>query len=212
MAQIADYNDILGSEMRQRRLVSEELGEIIAKYGDERRTKITAYEGDMSEEDLIAEEDVVVTITRGGYAKRTKTDMYRAQKRGGKGVRGAQLRQDDIVEHFFVTTTHHWLLAFTNKGRVYRVKAYELPEAPRDGRGQHLANLLAMQPDERVVEVLALRDYNAAPYLVLATRIDGATLAVLLRRSGWAGDARRFLGHVGDGLARYPDASYGIRA
>jgi len=170
MAQIADYNDILGSEMRQRRLVSEELGEIIAKYGDERRTKITAYEGDMSEEDLIAEEDVVVTITRGGYAKRTSIDAYRAQRRGGKGVRGAQLRQDDIVEHFFVTSTHHWLLAFTNKGRVYRFKAYELPEAARDARGQHLANLLAMQPDEHVMEILSLRNYDEAPYLVLATR------------------------------------------
>ncbi len=170
MAQIADYHDILGSPERQRQIIADELTEIANKYGDDRQTEIIAYDGDMSVEDLIAEEDIVVTITRGGYAKRTKTDMYRAQKRGGKGVRGAQLRQDDIVEHFFVTTTHHWLLVFTNKGRVYRVKAYELPEAPRDGRGQHLANLLAMQPDERVVEVLALRDYNAAPYLVLATR------------------------------------------
>jgi len=170
MAQIADYHDILASPERQRQIIADELTEIANKYGDDRQTEIIAYDGDVSVEDLIAEEDIVVTITRGGYAKRTKTDMYRAQKRGGKGVRGAQLRQDDIVEHFFVTTTHHWLLAFTNKGRVYRVKAYELPEAPRDGRGQHLANLLAMQPDERVVEVLALRDYNAAPYLVLATR------------------------------------------
>jgi len=120
-------------------------------------------------EDLIAEEDVVVTITRGGYAKRTKTDLYRAQRRGGKGVRGAQLRTDDIVDHFFVTTTHHWILFFTNKGRVYRAKAYELPEAARDARGQHVANLLAFQPDEHIAEVLALRDYTAAPYLVLAT-------------------------------------------
>ncbi|WP_433498796.1 DNA gyrase subunit A [Sphaerimonospora sp. CA-214678] len=170
MAQIADYNDILASEPRQRRLVSDELSEVIAKFGDERKTEITAHEGDMSMEDLIAEEDVVVTITLGGYAKRTSTDLYRAQRRGGKGVRGAQLRQDDIVEHFFVTTTHHWLLAFTNKGRVYRFKAYELPDAGRDARGQHLANLLAMQPDEHVMEMLALRDYDVAPYLVLATR------------------------------------------
>ena len=123
----------------------------------------------MSIEDLIAEEDVVVTITRGGYAKRTKADLYRAQRRGGKGVRGAQLRTDDIVDHFFVTTTHHWILFFTNKGRVYRAKAYELPEAARDARGQHVANLLAFQPDEHIAEVLALRDYNVAPYLVLAT-------------------------------------------
>ncbi|MFI7454512.1 DNA gyrase subunit A [Nonomuraea sp. NPDC049714] len=170
MTQIAEYNAILASEARQREIVNEELGEIVAKFGDERRTEIIAHDGDMSIEDLIAEEEVVVTITRGGYAKRTKTDLYRAQKRGGKGVRGAQLRQDDIVDHFFVTTTHHWLLFFTNKGRVYRVKAYELPDAGRDARGMHLANLLAMQPDETVMEVLAMRDYNVAPYLVLATR------------------------------------------
>ena len=170
MTQIAEYNAILASEARQREIVNEEMGEIIAKFGDERRTEIIAHDGDMSMEDLIAEEEVVVTITRGGYAKRTKTDLYRAQKRGGKGVRGAQLRQDDIVDHFFVTTTHHWLLFFTNKGRVYRVKAYELPDAGRDARGMHLANLLAMQPDETVMEVLYLRDYLVAPYLVLATR------------------------------------------
>jgi DNA gyrase subunit A len=170
MTQIAEYNAILASEARQREIVNEELGEIVAKFGDERRTEIIAHDGDMSIEDLIAEEEVVVTITRGGYAKRTRTDLYRAQKRGGKGVRGAQLRQDDIVDHFFVTTTHHWLLFFTNKGRVYRVKAYELPDAGRDARGMHLANLLAMQPDETVMEVLALRDYAVAPYLVLATR------------------------------------------
>ncbi|GGP03121.1 DNA gyrase subunit A [Nonomuraea glycinis] len=170
MTQIAEYNAILASEARQREIVNEELGEIVAKFGDERRTEIIAHDGDMSIEDLIAEEEVVVTITRGGYAKRTKTDLYRAQKRGGKGVRGAQLRQDDIVDHFFVTTTHHWLLFFTNKGRVYRVKAYELPDAGRDARGMHLANLLAMQPDETVMEVLAMRDYEVAPYLVLATR------------------------------------------
>ncbi|MEV0827711.1 DNA gyrase subunit A [Nonomuraea rubra] len=170
MTQIAEYNAILASESRQREIINEELAEIVHRYGDERQTEIIAYDGDMSIEDLIAEDEIVVTITRGGYAKRTRTDLYRAQKRGGKGVRGAQLRQDDIVDHFFVTTTHHWLLFFTNKGRVYRVKAYELPDAGRDARGMHLANLLAMQPDETVMEVLDLRDYNVAPYLVLATR------------------------------------------
>lgn len=170
MTQIAEYNSILASESRQREIINEELAEVVGRYGDDRKTEIIAYDGDMSIEDLIAEEEVVVTITRGGYAKRTRTDSYRAQKRGGKGVRGAQLRQDDIVDHFFVTTTHHWLLFFTNKGRVYRVKAYELPEVARDARGMHLANLLAMQPDETVMEVLDLRDYNVAPYLVLATR------------------------------------------
>ena len=170
MAEIADCNDILASPPRQRRIVGDELNEIVDRYGDDRRTKIIPYDGDMSVEDLIAEEDVVVTITRGGYAKRTKADLYRAQRRGGKGVRGAQLRQDDIVEHFFVTTTHHWILFFTNKGRVYRAKAYELPETARDARGQHVANMLAFQPDEHIAEVLDLRDYEIAPYLVLATR------------------------------------------
>jgi len=170
MAQIADYEGILASPERQRQIVGTELGEIVDKYGDDRRTQFIAWDGDVTNEDLIAEEDVVVTITHGGYAKRTKTDLYRAQRRGGKGVRGAQLRTDDIVDHFFVTTTHHWILFFTNKGRVYRAKAYELPDAARDARGQHVANLLAFQPDERIAEVLALRDYSVAPYLVLATR------------------------------------------
>jgi DNA gyrase subunit A len=169
MAEIADYEAILASPERQRQIIGTELGEIVAKYGNDRRTEIVAYDGDVSVADLIAEEDVVVTITRGGYAKRTKTDLYRAQRRGGKGVRGAQLRADDIVEHFFVTSTHNWILFFTNKGRVYRAKAYELPEAARDARGQHVANLLAFQPDERIAEVLALSDYTVAPYLVLAT-------------------------------------------
>jgi DNA gyrase subunit A len=171
MAQIADYEGILASPERQRQIVGTELGEIVAKYGDDRRTEIIAWDGDVTNEDLIAEEEVVVTITHGGYAKRTKTDLYRAQRRGGKGVRGAQLRTDDIVDHFFVTTTHHWILFFTNKGRVYRAKAYELPDSGRDARGQHVANLLAFQPDEHIAEVLALgRDYSVAPYLVLATK------------------------------------------
>ncbi|MCW2713350.1 MAG: gyrase subunit [Frankiales bacterium] len=168
--EIADLQAILADPARQRRIIGEELGEIVVRYGDERRTRIIAFEGDMSAEDLIAQEDVVVTVTRGGYAKRTKTDLYRAQRRGGRGVQGASLKQDDIVERFFVTTTHHWLLFFTDKGRVYRVKAHELPEANRNGRGQHVANLLAFQPDERIAQVIALRDYAAAPYLVLATR------------------------------------------
>ena len=170
MAKIADYEAILASPERQRQIISDELGEIVAKYGDERRTRIIPFDGDVTDEDLIAEEDVVVTITHGGYAKRTKTDLYRAQRRGGKGVRGAQLRTDDIVDHFFVTTTHRWILFFTNKGRVYRAKAYELPDTARDARGQHVANLLAFQPDERIAEILAIPDYSVAPYLVIATR------------------------------------------
>ena len=170
-AEIAEYNVILASEERQRSIVSEELQEIADKYGDDRRTQVLmGYDGDMSMEDLIPEEEMVVTITRGGYVKRTRSDNYRQQARGGKGIRGAQLRGDDVVEHFFVTTTHHWLLFFTNLGRVYRAKAYELAEGSRDAKGQHVANLLAFQPDEHIAQVLALPDYDAAPYLVLATK------------------------------------------
>ena len=167
---ITDYQSILASPQRQRDIVGTELMEIVDRHGDERRTVILPFGGEVSMEDLIAEEEVVVTITRGGYAKRTRSDNYRQQKRGGKGVRGAQLREDDIVDHFFVTTTHHWLLFFTNLGRVYRAKAYELPEAGRDAKGQHVANLLAFQPGERIAQVLDLRDYTHSEYLVLATR------------------------------------------
>ncbi len=159
------------SESRQREIVIEELTEIVVKYGDDRRTEIMlGYGGDMSVEDLIPEEEMVVTITRGGYIKRTRSDNYRSQHRGGRGVKGAQLRADDVVEHFFVTTTHHWLLFFTNTGRVYRAKAYEVQEAGRDAKGQHVANLLALQPDEEIAQVLDIRDYTAAKYLALATR------------------------------------------
>lgn len=172
-AQIAEYEAILASPTEQRGIVVQELGEIVTKFGDERRTAILhGYDGDMSMEDLIPEEEMVVTITRGGYVKRTRIDNYRSQHRGGKGVKGAQLRADDIVEHFFVTTTHHWLLFFTNTGRVYRAKTYEVPEGGRDSKGQHLANLLALAPDEMVTQILDVRDFDAAGYLVLATR-DG---------------------------------------
>jgi DNA gyrase subunit A len=170
MTKIADYNDILTNEPRQRSIVSEELAEIVDKFGDERRTDFVVWDGDVTDEDLIEEQDVVVTITSGGYAKRTKSELYRSQRRGGKGVKGAALRQDDVVEHMFVSTTHHWILFFTNKGRVYRAKAYQLPDAGRDARGQHVANLLAFQPDETIAQVLAIPDYAAAPSLVLATR------------------------------------------
>ncbi|MEV6211114.1 DNA gyrase subunit A [Kitasatospora sp. NPDC051914] len=169
-AKINEYNQILASPVRQRGIVSEELTAIVEKYGDERRSTLIPSDGDLSIEDLIAEEDIVVTITRGGYVKRTRSDLYRSQKRGGKGVRGAQLKQDDIVDHFFVTTTHNWILFFTNKGRVYRAKGYELPDAGRDARGQHVANLLAFQPEEHIAQVMAVRTYEDKPYLVLATR------------------------------------------
>src|SRR6185312_11549024 len=167
---IADLEDILANVSRQRQIVAEELSEIVEKYGNERRTQIIASDGDLSMEDLIPDEDLVVSITRGGYAKRTRSDQYRTQKRGGKGVRGATLRGDDVVEHFIATTNHHWLLFFTTAGRVYRTKAYNLPEASRDAKGGHVAGLLSFQPDEGIAQVLAIRDYEQAPYLVLATR------------------------------------------
>jgi DNA gyrase subunit A len=168
--EIADLEDILANETRQRTIIAEELDEIVDKYGNERRTQIIAADGDLSMEDLIPDEELVVSITRGGYAKRTRADQYRTQKRGGKGVRGATLRGDDVVQHFIATSNHHWLLFFTTAGRVYRTKAYNLPEAQRDAKGGHVAGLLSFQPDEGIAQVLAIRDYEQAPYLVLATR------------------------------------------
>src|SRR6266545_995532 len=167
---IADLEDILASPERQRTIVKDELAEIVEKYGDDRRTTIIAADGDLSVQDLVPDEDVVVTITRGGYAKRTKTDLYRTQNRGGKGVRGAQLRAEDEINHFFATTNHHWMLFFTTKGRVYRAKVWQLPESARDAKGSHVAGLLSFQPDEEIAQVLTLRDYEQAPYLVLATK------------------------------------------
>ena len=170
MRKIADYNDILAKPERQRTIVGDELDEIVAKYGDERRTKILPYSGEMNVEDLIAEENVVVTVTHSGFIKRTKANEYRVQHRGGKGIKGAMLREDDVVDHFFLTSTHNWLLFFTNKGRVYRIKAYELPEGSRDSKGQHVANLLQFGPDETIQTVLSIPNYEVAKYLVLATR------------------------------------------
>ncbi|MBO3661952.1 DNA gyrase subunit A [Microbacterium stercoris] len=170
-AQIAEFKAIIADEMRQRAIIREELTEIVSRFGDERRTHILhGFDGDVSMEDLIAEEDMVVTVTREGYVKRTRSDNYRSQRRGGKGVKGAQLRADDVVEHFFVTTTHHWLLFFTTKGRVYRTKTYELPEAGRDAKGMHVANLLALQPDEQIAQIIELKNYEAAENLVLVTK------------------------------------------
>ena len=167
---IADYMDILANEARQRRIVGEELGEIVRVHGNERRSRFMPADDLGSEEDLIPVREVVVSITEGGYAKRTDSTLYRSQRRGGRGVRGATLQRDDVVEHFFVTTTHDWILFFTNLGRVYRTKAYMLPDTARDAKGKHVANLLAFQPDEQIAGVLALKDYEQAPYLVLATK------------------------------------------
>ncbi|RYQ72277.1 DNA gyrase subunit A [Bifidobacterium pseudolongum] len=170
MRRITDYADILARPERQRKIVGDELDEIVAKYGDDRRTRILPFSGEMNVEDLIAEENVVVTVTHAGFIKRTKADEYRAQHRGGKGIKGAKLRDDDVVDHFFLTSTHNWLLFFTNKGRVYRCKAYELPEGSRDSKGQHVANLLQFAPDETIQAVLTIPNYEVAKYLVLATR------------------------------------------
>jgi DNA gyrase subunit A len=170
MADIVELNEILASEAKQRQIIITELTDLTAKYGDERRTQIVASEGDFSAEDLIPDQDAVVTITRTGYAKRTNADLYKTQRRGGRGVKGAALKQDDIVDHFFVASTHDWLLFFTNQGRVYRAKVHELPDAGRDARGQHVANLMAFKSDETIAQVLSIKDYTASPYLVLATK------------------------------------------
>ena len=170
MADIVELNAILASEAKQRTIIKSELTDLVAKYGDDRRTQLVASEGDFSAEDLIPDQDVVVTITRSGYSKRTSADLYKSQRRGGRGVKGAALKQDDVVDHFFVASTHDWLLFFTNQGRVYRAKVHELPDAGRDARGQHVANLMAFKPDEQIAEILSFKDYNAAPYLVLATK------------------------------------------
>ena len=170
MADIIELNAILASEAKQREIVKTELSDLVTKYGDERRTQLVASEGDFSAEDLIPDSDVVVTITRGGYSKRTAADLYKSQRRGGRGVKGASLKQDDVVNHFFVASTHDWLLFFTNQGRVYRAKVHELPDAGRDARGQHVANLLAFKPEETIAQVLSFKDYNAAPFLILATK------------------------------------------
>ena len=170
MSDIVELNEILASEAKQRQIIVSELTDLTAKYGDERRTQIVASEGDFSAEDLIPDQDAVVTITRGGYAKRTNADLYKSQRRGGRGVKGAALKQDDVVDHFFVASTHDWLLFFTNQGRVYRAKVHELPDAGRDARGQHVANLMAFKSDELIAQVLSFKDYTASPYLVLATK------------------------------------------
>jgi DNA gyrase subunit A len=193
--EIADLQDILARPERQRTIVRDEMMEIVNKYGDDRRTRILPFDGEVSMEDLIAVEDVVVTITRTGYAKRTKTDLYRSQKRGGKGVQGAALKQDDIIAHFFVCSTHDWILFFTNMGRVYRAKAYELPEANRNARGQHVANLLAFQPGEEIAQVIEIPNYEVSPYLVLATK------AGLVKKSRLADfDSNRAGGLIGINL------------
>ncbi len=170
MSEMVELSTILISPEKQREIIKTELADLVTKYGDERRSQIVASEGDFSAEDLIPNQDVVVTITRGGYSKRTMAELYRSQRRGGRGVKGAALKEDDVVDHFFVASTHDWLLFFTNQGRVYRTKVHELPDAGRNARGQHVANLMAFKPEEKIAQVLSMKDYLISPYLVLATK------------------------------------------
>jgi DNA gyrase subunit A len=166
---IQGLRDILGDEARVFGVIREELLEVKERYNDERRTEIVPGEGEIDLEDLIAEEEMVISITRGGYIKRLPLNTYRAQRRGGKGLRGVKLKEEDHIAHLFVTSTHHYLLFFTDRGRVYRQRVHELPQGSRDARGRHLANVLAMHPDEEVRAVFATRDYSEGKYLVLAT-------------------------------------------
>lgn len=169
-ATIADLKAILASEDRQRQIIGSELAEIVDKYGDDRRTKIVADMGSFEDEDFIPDEEMVVTITRGGYIKRTRIDQYRTQKRGGKGVRGASLRAEDEVDHLFTITNHDWLVFLTNMGRAYRTKGWHLPESGRDSKGSHVAGILSFLPDEHITQCFSLRSYDDAEYLLLATR------------------------------------------
>lgn len=168
-AKARGYRELIASEKLQYETISKELKEIVDKYGEERKTAILPYEQEMSFEDLIPEEESVVTITHSGFVKRTSADVYRSQHRGGRGIKGATLREDDIVEHFFVTSSHSYLLFFTNLGKVYRIKCYELPEGGRNSKGQHIANVLAFEPNETIAQVLSVDSFDDDKALVLAT-------------------------------------------
>jgi DNA gyrase subunit A len=169
---IAELKAILDDPSKVRGIIKQEILDIKRRFADPRRTEIRPEEGELSIEDLIAAEPVVVTVTRTGYVKRVPLTDYRSQGRGGRGVRGANLREDDIVQFLFITNTHHWVLFFTNKGRVYRVKVHELPEAARNSRGTYIANIpgASFQPDEKIAAVLDLDDYDSGRFLVLGTR------------------------------------------
>ncbi|MFN8109030.1 MAG: DNA gyrase subunit A [Thermoleophilia bacterium] len=168
--EIAKLRAILGDEARVMAVIREEILALRERFADERRTEIVPGEGEIDLEDLIAEEEMVISISRGGYLKRLPVTTYRAQRRGGKGLRGAKLKDDDYIEHLFIASTHHYLLFFTNQGRVYRQKVHELPQGARDARGRHISNVLALLEDEEVRAVFATRDYTEGKYLVLATR------------------------------------------
>src|SRR3954462_1083594 len=167
---IAELREILGDEQRVLDLIKEELGEIRNTYGDDRRTEITASEDEIDIEDLIADQQMVIAITKSGYIKTLPLATYRQQKRGGVGVTGMDMKEDDYIEHLFISSTHDYLLFFTNRGKVYRSKVYDLPEAGRTSKGRYLGNVLPLREGERVQSVLATRDYSETEYLVFATR------------------------------------------
>jgi len=170
LERIAELRAILGDEARVRGLIKEELQEISDRYGDERRTEITFAEGEIDIEDLIADQQMVISITNSGYIKSLPLSTYRQQRRGGVGVTGMDTKDDDWIEHLFVTSTHDFLLFFTNRGKVYRLKVYDLPEQSRTARGRALVNLLPLREGERVQSVLNTRDFTEGKYLVFATR------------------------------------------
>ena len=172
LERIEYLNSLLNDPVKLRAVIKEELLEIRKKHADSRRTSIRAEDGDFDVEDLIAEEDVVITVSRAGYVKRLPMDSFKRQGRGGKGVRGQNLKEEDVVKHVFTTTTHHWMLFFTTKGRVYRVKAHEIPESGRTARGMYAANLpgVALDGDEKISAVIDLKEYSEGRYLLFATR------------------------------------------
>jgi DNA gyrase subunit A len=167
---IAEYLEILGSDKVLRDLIIKELKEVQKDYGDERRTQIVEDPGDIKLEDLVAVEDVAVTVTRGGYLKRTAIDTYRRQTRGGKGRIGMGTRAEDFVEHLLVASTHSYLLIFTSRGRVYWLKAYEIPDATTTGKGKHISNLINLQPDETVKAFLSVKDFVPDQFIVMVTK------------------------------------------
>jgi DNA gyrase subunit A len=167
---IKDYNDIISNPVRQRTIIKDELVEIVGKFGDDRRTEIVPGEIDQDMESLIKRENIVITISSDGFLKRTVLDEYRTTHRGKKGIQGVKLRDEDSIEHFLVTSTHDWILLFTNQGRVFRIKGYKIPVGSRDTKGQHINNLIELLPNEKLQQVLNISAYDEKKYLVLATK------------------------------------------
>src|SRR6202012_756357 len=168
--EIAEYLEILGSDKKLRGIIVQELKDVQKEFGDERRTQIIEDTGEIHLEDLIQVEDVAVTVTHGGYLKRTAVDTYRRQTRGGKGRIGMGTRTEDFVEYFLVASTHNYLLIFTNKGRVYWLEIYEIPDATTVGKGKHISNLISLQEDETVKAFLPVHKFEADQFIVMVTK------------------------------------------